>query len=458
MEQYILKYLYDSTSDSAMRRLMDYCKFQLDSRLWSAGRHMPYSYDTQRDLAEFRSRSSQSLRSRCRAKIQQVKSLFVRPREEVLYDDFPKQKQTNQSYAVWSFVDIPLESRKRLENEGIEYYYTNVYASRLSGYITPALVEIHQWYESYICNAPFNEIIKPQNAAYLERLYHQLVDELRALPIDAVLVRTSELFFEKLMIDAFREIGKPSITLLHGMPGIYTLATESRADYLLVWGEKIKENFIKVGYNPSRVFVGGNYKYDVMPSHEMLRTSLDDVLVLTSAPFAEHQHEWEWNKFDIQDRGLLITYLYSIENVLKKCGVKHARLRPHPAVNKEWLKEYIDIDFYEIDRSDFIQSLTQATLCVGQISSTLLEALMCGVTYIPYEPSENGKVGMGKATIVPPFDGSEKTLRVAYSEDQLYDMIIQKYSPNTFDMQAWMQGFDAHEIKMILEKAKAKND
>lgn len=451
MEHYILKYLYDTTSDMSMKRLIDYCKFQLDNRIWSAGRHIPYSYDTQRDLEDIRSRSSKSMRSKCRTAIQRLKSLFFLPQEKVLYESFPLKRQTNHPYVVWSLVNIPAASRMQLENEGIEYYNTNTDSVCLTGYVTPALVKIHKWYHSYICNAHFNEIIQPRNAEFLDQLYHQFVNELRALPIDAVLIKTSEMFFEKLMIDAFREIGKPSITLLHGLPGVYTLATESRADFLLVWGEKIRENFIKVGYDSKRVVVAGNYKYEVVPKHDILRTSTEDVLVLTSAPFAEHQHEWEWNKFGIQDRGLLITYLYSIENVLKKCGVWHARLRPHPAVNKEWLTEYLDMNFYQVDNMDFIESLTQATLCIGQVSSTLLEALMSGVSYIPYEPSENGKEGMGHTTIVSPFDGSEKTLQTAYSEEQLYNMIMQKYSPNTFDMESWMKGFDVRVITSILE-------
>lgn len=452
MEQYILKYLYDGASDEAMKRLLDYCKFQLDSRLWSAGRHMPYSYDTMREHSLSLTRAMHSRRNRLLAKLHQFRQLFVRKQEEVVaYQPFPKEKQTNRPYVVLSLVNIPDGSREKIEEEGVEYYYAYMDGQQLSGYATPAMVKLHAWYHTYVRRAVFNELVQPQNAVYLDILYRQLVEELRALPIDAVLVRTSELFFEKLMIDAFRELGKPSITVLHGLPGVYTKATEGRADYLTVWGEKIRENFIKVGYDPHHVLVAGNYKYDIVPKHKTLRASLEDVLVLTSAPFAEHQHEWEWARFGIQDRGLLITYLYSIESVLKKAGVQSARLRPHPAVNKEWLMEYVDKDFYQIDKLDFIQSLTQATLCVGQISSTFLEALMCGVTYIPYEPSEDGIVGIGEAEIVPPFDGSEKTLKTAYNEQQLLELIDSRYSPN-FDMDAWMHGFDAKVIKRILEK------
>lgn len=451
MEQYVLKYLYDGASDESMKRLLDYCKFQLDCRLWSAGRHIPYSYDTMREHTLYTTRAMQSPRKRLRAKFHQISQLFAKKQgKEILYQPIPTKKQTNRPYTVLSLVNIPSGSREKIEAEGVEYYYANLDGAQLSGYVTPAMVKIHEWHHTYVRYAVFNELIQPENAAYLDKLYHQLVEELKALPIDAVLVRTSELFFEKLMIDALRELGRPSITVLHGLPGIYTKATEGRADYLTVWGERIRENFIKVGYDSKRVLVAGNYKYDIVPTFKTLRASLEDVLVLTSAPFAEHQHEWEWEKFDIQDRGLLITYLYSVESALKKAGVQSARLRPHPAVNKEWLIEYVDKDFYQIDTLDFIQSLTQATLCVGQTSSTFLEALMCGVTYIPYEPSEEGKIGMGRTEIVPPFDGSESTLKTAYTEAQLLEMIKSRYSPD-FDMTTWMQGFDAKVIRKILE-------
>jgi hypothetical protein len=270
------------------------------------------------------------------------------------------------------------------------------------------------------------------------------------------LVHTAELFETKIFIDVFRDLGKISIELIHGVPGTSS-RIEDRVDFLLVYGEKIRKNCIISGYNPQKVLVAGNSKYLGQPvqNPSSLRCYYEDILVLTSAPFAGHQHDWEFEMFPIFDRSLLITYLYSVENVLKKNGISHARLRPHPSVSKEWLAGYVDMDFYELDYLPINLSLEQATCCIGQNSTTVFEAIQSGVSYMVYEPGD-GSFSMTGSLLVPPFDGSDSFLRIANTEEQLDEMIQSHYCPDIKILSEYFESFKPKVILDILSKQMKK--
>ena len=452
MQKYIVQYLYENTQDKRAKRFLDYMKIDLDIRLWSTGLQTPYSFEYEMLLRQWSAKQEAQLSVWKKLK-RKIKSLVA---VKAGVSHTPYSSNINSSYQhTWSVLslveNISEENKKKIEEIGIELVSFKEAKNRFS-----SISKLCKWYNS-LSHLSFNELLEEKHAIVLNNLYNEALNEVRQSDFNAVLVRTSELFYEKFFIDVFREIGRPSITLLHGLPAVYTKATESRSDYLLVWGNKIRENFIKAGYDPEHVIVAGNYKYtkeQLQAQNSTLRCSLSDVLILTSATYAEFQHEWEWEKFSVQDRSLLITYLYSIESVLKRCGVKHARLRPHPSVNKEWLADYVDLSFYQLDYEDFNTSLSKATLCIGQTSSTFLEALMSGVTYLVYEPGD-GTHTISQGNLVPPFDGSEKALQVAYTERQLEQLIAQSYSPNKSILGEYLCAFEPGVLVGVLSDCKS---
>ncbi len=444
MERYLIRYLYETTSDARKRRFLDYLKIKLDVRLWSMGNHVPYSFDYQCSLKQWKKAHSKEISIRKRLKRYIRSWIFSRIRAS-LVAQVADHHISQYEYKVLSLIEnLPKQTIELFEQKGIRIY-------QLSDWTSPTtyIYKIQKWYES-LDEMSFNSLLTNEHYQELDELFNGLLKELRDENFDALLVRTSELFYEKCFIDIFKELGRPSITLLHGLPGVYTLATESRSDYLLVYGKQIKKNFEAVGYNPSRVLVAGNYKYcDTKTIDGKLRCGLDNVLVLTSGTYIEFQHEWEWSKFPIQDRSVLITYLYSIESVLRRVGVNHARLRPHPAISKEWLSDYINMDFYELDYDDLISSLSKATLCIGQTSTTFIEAIMCGVNYLVYEPGD-GVYTMINALLVPPFNGTDNRLKVAYSEEDLEKMILQYYRPDISLLDDYLQPFDVDVVKRLI--------
>ena len=134
------------------------------------------------------------------------------------------------------------------------------------------------------------------------------------------------------------------------------------------------------------------------------------------------QHGWIMDEYGDQNSSLLILYIYQVEHVLRQLGVKHARLRPHPSVDKLWLSKYIDMDFYSLDYESVNDSLNRSTMVIGPHSTLMIDALCNGVNYYVYEPGENGVTIRG-AKLAPPSDGRNEWVRVAQSEKELIENI-----------------------------------
>lgn len=126
------------------------------------------------------------------------------------------------------------------------------------------------------------------------------------------------------------------------------------------------------------------------------------------------------------DRSMIILYLYEVQSVLKKVGISHARFRPHPSIDKDWVYTFLDHNFYEIDKEHLVTSLERSSLVIGATSTLFLETLMNGVNYLIYEPQNKGQTRL-REPAVPPFDGTEHDIEIANSTDELEYMLRYKY-------------------------------
>lgn len=226
-------------------------------------------------------------------------------------------------------------------------------------------------------------------------------------------------FFEKMTIDIFKELNLPTFNIIHGLPGMYNEIDYNRTDYLVVWGEAIKNNFINKGYNPNKIIVSGHPKYKIK-NNANLKFSLDDILVITKSLNGSQYSD----RVVIGDRSNLIYYLYTIQKVLTDLGVNKVRLRPHPSENIEWYRQYINNTFFEIDIDSIDISLKKSTLVIGGTSTMFLESLIYGVNYVVYEPIIDGCLTLNSFEQVPPFDGNNAFVPVANSEAKLIDILV----------------------------------
>jgi hypothetical protein len=263
----------------------------------------------------------------------------------------------------------------------------------------------------------FSDLISQSSLELINDFSIELDSFVRKKDISALIVPNDVTFFENLSIQVCQRNKIPSFVFLHGLPGRYNLLDENRADYLIVWGDKIKENYIRTGFNPSKILISGHPLYATIPVHK-LRFGLDNVLVLTKS-LNGSQHG---NEVILGDRGNLILYLLKIEKVLKSLGVKMVRYRPHPSENHLWYNKFIDTDFFHIDTDPLNKSLLQSTLVIGPTSTVMVESIFYGVNYLVFEPNVN-KIDLFNYPLVPPFDGSDNKVPVAMDEADLMFML-----------------------------------
>lgn len=75
----------------------------------------------------------------------------------------------------------------------------------------------------------------------------------------------------RIAISACKNVGVKSMIYLHGLPaGSYNAIDNNRADYLCVWGDRMKELCVNAGVNANKVIVMGNAKYSGQNSQTLI--------------------------------------------------------------------------------------------------------------------------------------------------------------------------------------------
>ncbi len=244
-------------------------------------------------------------------------------------------------------------------------------------------------------------------------------DYYKSIRADALIVSNDISFFEQTNIKIFRKMGKPSFIFLHGLP-VYNVLDNNQADYLVVWGKKIKENYVNIGFPANKVLISGHPYYSNL-NDSKLRNDIDDILVLSKAMSGAQLRD----ENRLSDRGNSILYLYSIEKILRSRGVKKVRFRVHPSENIDWYYKFIDRDFFIADKESLKNSLEKSTLVIGPTSTVFLESIYYGVNYLVYEPAVNG-LDLSGYPPCPPFDGSDGKVFVAKTEEDLSGLLTKK--------------------------------
>lgn len=422
MERYILKYLQEHADSELIKKFIDYLKVDLDGMFYAYGDNMNENYPLPRSI-DWRFYAS-------------IIKLILKSKNAARF----KSNDNN----ILSFVNLTaqtcIESDLNLLGSIVQPIGDKIVYSK-------ELIEFYFFYARLTRKEDFNDVVTKENAELLEHYKNVLLKEYSEYHFKALFVGNGEPFIFKLHLDLFKQLGVPSFIFLHGIPGIYNLDTERKADYLLVWGEQIRQNYIDAGFNPNKVVVTGHPRYSEIPKNFNLRNDLSSVLVTTTASVNWSPHGWEAAQFPLYDRSIIVLYCYSIQTVLQKLGVKHARLRVHPSVRKEWVMRFVDKNFYTIDTASLQQSLNESTLVIGPTSTVWLESILAGVNYLVYEPELDGKENRQ----VPPFDGSDDLMKIAFSEDALYNMVKEKYMLDTKLVRKYIVPFEFKKVSEIIK-------
>lgn len=224
-------------------------------------------------------------------------------------------------------------------------------------------------------------------------------------------------FFARVYIKVFKKLKKPTFCISHGgMPSLFDGIIDNLTDYVTMWGTKQIEAFAKAGYDKNKFFVSGHPFYNKIPTN--FQFELSNILVITKSV----NGICPLDKPHLEDRGNIIMYLLSIEQTLRKIGVRSVILRPHPSENPDWYLKFIDSDFFIIDKNTLSSSLNSASLVIGPTSTIIIDAMAHGVNYLIYEPLINNKLITG-FPIQPPLDDSDSRIPIARNEDQLLEFI-----------------------------------
>lgn len=245
--------------------------------------------------------------------------------------------------------------------------------------------------------------------------------------IGALIVPNDLSFFENLSIKIANKNNISSFVYLHGLPARYNNIDDTRADYLVVWGNGLKREYVNVGVEEVKILT---LKHPIYSNFEktILESTLNEVLVLTKAISGV-----PCNSTDIilPKRSVLLYYLELVKDNLKKLGVTEAKLRLHPSENKDFYNKNLPDDFFVVDESSKEEALLHASLVIGPTSTMVLDAIKAGKNYILFDPlfEELTLEGM---PLVAPFTG-QSFIKLSNSFEEIKNNIDNPFTNIDFD-------------------------
>ncbi|NLU94409.1 hypothetical protein [Chitinophaga sp. Ak27] len=420
---YLLNYLIESDTEGYFKDHINLIKLELDWHIYHYGEHFA--------LKRNEVRGGFSIRK----KIIKLYNIYAALRN----NHCDSNKKNVLSSVYFPFFNDAL---KKAGINPVSPYWAPM-GKKVAG--NAAIIRSVRGITATLKNASFQQLISTSFQQEIKDYQELISTFLQEQPYQALFLYTDQYFQAKVSIKAFKQQNRPSFILSHGLPGIYSSYIDSKADYLMVWGNKIKENYIKAGFSEEKILVSGHPAYQQRNyTQQTLRFDLSDVLVLAKAVSA-HQHSYSPI---VCDRGVLVIYLLRIKEVLQSLGVKRARLRPHPTMSVDWLLSFLGDDFFTVDTQPLPASLQRSSLVVGPTSTVLLESVFHGVNYTIFEPVFEGKDLTGY-TLVPPFDGSDDNIPVAFTDSELLRMLKNKESVNPELVNTYLAPFDITAIQHL---------
>lgn len=296
-------------------------------------------------------------------------------------------------------------------------------------------------FQRKIAKLSFQELISEGGECAIKEIVDKTSRMLQKCKIDAFIANSTHTYSNRIPLKAAKKVGIPTFVFLHGIPFPFYYEEPERTDYMIVWSEKIKDNFVKMTNFPAnRIFVSGHPLYSKL-EYDSFRFSFENVLVISPSCEAERS----------QDRGNMVWFLYQIERALKKVGAKYARFRPHPHEDPNWYLKFINRDFFKIDTRPIGTALKESSLVVGTISTVVLEALYFGVNYVLFDPLDERGINIYGHKPVPPFDGSDNYLPVARTINELEELLKDKTQVDKRLFEEYIQiPFDISFIKKMI--------
>lgn len=427
MDTYLIKYLVKNADNALLRKYLGFFKAELDWHIFISENHMSKAYHRNRTIG--------------------LKEKLLRIYQYTIAVLSPAVGKSNK-IKILSTVHFPI--KKSISDLNIASYspvWHPVGKKNIFGDLKT--LRWHKEIQNRIRNDAFHLFLESKFHSELEEIQDYLLVQYKKQDFRALFLYTDEYFYSKFSIDIFKKMGRPSLIFTHGLPGIYSLEVDNKTDYLMVWSEKIRNNYIVAGFNPSKIKVVGHPKFRELVKEKSLRSDLSDVLIIPVSSVTWHQHEYD--NTVVNDCSTIALYLYKVQSVLKKMGIKKVRYRPHPSINKDWVHAFLDQEFFIRDNELLTDSLQRSSLVIGANSTVLLDSLIQGVNYIAFDPKDENGINLSGYKAVPPFDGSEKKLMISNDEAELEELLRSNAMTDYSLVHEYIQDFDLSVLNEIIK-------
>lgn len=414
--------LFSQYSSNIEFKYADLLKYEIDQRFYYYGDHYLNSLERK---GHYKERLEKTI-------LEKLIDVYV------LVNSFSKTSHSAKILST-AYHNIP----EKFENEPFSFSRPPWnYNKRPSNVFNFSLYQKAKCLKKQMGNRNFDELFSDEFSQLIEAFSMQLEGYLVKNHFVANFLPADVGFFEKLSIQVGKQLGIPSFLFIHGLPAAYNSIENNSTDYLVVWGEAIKRNFVENGIAPSKIIVAGHPAY-CRPSHVKLRNEWNNILVVTkSIPGTQLSHH-----YSIKDRSNLIFYLGVLQQTLESIGVKSVRLRPHPSESIEWYKKWIDNRFYKFDVGPLSTALESSSLVIGPTSTLFVESLVSGVNYVVFEPFFLQHMGLDGNILVPPFDGSDHRVPLANSLEALVEILRSKKCADLSILEDYIsEEFDTSQI------------
>jgi hypothetical protein len=423
MERYLINYLKENTSDEICKKYIDFFKCEMDWFIYNYGEH----------ISRYISRKGKKIGVISK---QILNTLILFQKVKTFKDkiNILSGNHLIKKIYLWNLGFNPLSSI--FQPLGKRQIIGDTMSIKLDERIRKAI-----YWDS------FRDLYNKDLFLELEENQKNIIKQFKEFNIRALLLWNAQYFSSKYLIDISKQIGIPSMVFSHGLPGIYSKEIDNRTDFLMVWGERIKENYVRCGIEPTKIFITGNPKYKYINIPKTLRNSLNNILIIP--PASAMYHQTEWGTPVLMDRSSIILYLFQVQKVLQEVGVTSAKVRPHPNMNKPWVFQFLDTSFYKLDNDPLLESLDNSSLVIGSTSTVFLESLLTGVNYLIFEPQENG-ISLMNSRVVSPFDGTDG-IEVARDINELKYLILHKYQADPNILNLYMQPLNLNILKQLIK-------
>ena len=418
---YLLDFLEKNSNLDSKK--LEILKYELDTRIYYYGEQFKNPYENKK-------------KKLYEVLLKYLKSAYV------LLKIFQNKKVDNNKKAILSSAYFTVNDE--LSKLGFEVYSPSWHLKK-DGNVIPDLsfFTSSQKILATVNSSNFRDLINLNFISQIDEFEKKVAKSFQKNKIKALIVSNDMTFIDRILIDVCKKIKIPTFIFQHGLPARYNLIDDNRTDYLIVWGEKLKENHIKTGFNKNKIIVSG-HPYYKLKRESPLNFSLDNILVLTKS-MNGGQHS---DKVRSYDRSNSILYLFSIEKVLRSFGVLSVRLRLHPGENHEWYYQYINKEFFILDELNLEKSINISTLLVGPTSTVFLESIYYRRNYLVYEPIVDG---VDLFNLIPPFDGSDNKVPVAKNDLELSQLIKDKIIVDSSILSDYIRTpFDLEIMKKLL--------